>query len=53
MGSRFSIDAFVKNLTNTKILPNGTPSTYPTLGNAIGFYSQPPLMAGFDVRFNF
>ena len=53
MGGQFDVDVFVNNLTNTKLLPNGTPSTYPTLGAAIGFYGVPPRMAGFNVRYNF
>jgi hypothetical protein len=52
-GSAFDAELFVTNLTNAKVLPNGTPNTYPTLGNAIGFYGVPPRMYGFNLRFNF
>lgn len=52
-GTGFDLSLFVKNLTNTKILPNGTPATYPTLGAGVGFYSQAPRTVGFDVRYSF
>lgn len=53
MESRFDLELFVTNLTNAKVLPNGTPNTYPTLGNGIGFYGVPPRMMGFNLRYNF
>lgn len=53
MGSGFDAELFVTNLTNAKVLPNGTPNTYPTLGNAIGFYGVPPRMYGFNLSYSF
>lgn len=53
MQSNFDLELFVTNLTNAKILPNGTPNTYQTLGNGIGFYGVAPRMMGFNLRYNF
>ena len=53
MNSSFDAELFVTNLTNAKVLPNGSPSTYPTLGAAVGFYGVAPRMIGFNLRYNF
>ena len=53
LGSDFDLELFATNLTNAKVLPNGSPSTYPTLGQGIGFYGIPPRMIGFNLRYSF
>ena len=53
LGTAVDAELFVTNLTNAKVLPNGSPNTYPTLGNGIGFYGVAPRMFGFNLRYNF
>jgi iron complex outermembrane recepter protein len=53
MSSRVDAEIFVTNVTNKRVLPNGSPNTYTTLGNGIGFYAIPPRMIGFNLRYNF
>jgi len=50
LGQPFDIEFFVKNANNVKVAPNGAP-TYNSFGIGISFFSVPPRMYGFNLRY--
>ena len=52
MGGAFDVDLFATNVTSAKVAPNGAP-TYNSFGIGISFFSVPPPMYGFNLRYRF
>jgi iron complex outermembrane receptor protein len=52
IGGALDASFFVTNLTDTKVAPNGAP-TYDSFGIGLSFFSVPPRMWGFNLRYYF
>ena len=51
-GSNCDLEIFANNVLNAKAAPNGAP-TYNSLGIGISFFSVPPRLVGFNLRYHF